>query len=512
MDLSGFSRSSDKVDVEDGLKFNDGKLMMDNRIGEAIKSETEELTGTDGRNEPSRHVSKDALSMLNVNRMGKLEAIKSETEELTETLNLNPAVESFAGGHVSSQNIPDKSDDRVRKLEAIKSESEESPEATVNFTDKRNDSSRHVSNTLTSNIPDKQRSSANNSHDANHPRVRVSETIDFTTEIARQTAGAPRLARTGSTTNEENAKEQRSRKLSAKLEEVADDGKQGSPPVKPVSSKQPVRLELSADTSLSSQQPRKNLASLDRYKRYKNSEKPPGGREGNKSSKENRVGTFDSENVKSRRATAERSPRARGRNTTTESVLLGGRREEKTARVDVNRRGGWDFGSTSIAGSNLSNASKRSQQRTTTTDSPRVNAGLRDNVIGARSMGIRSSKPATTSERKRSRGGRLEKSEARENGTEDGDLKLPRRDSKAGIAMQVGLKKYIKKLKRVLSDRDNTDIGQLASLSLTDAILPDLESTLSSVEVQEVENLLNMAEKKSELTTKNLSAFEEKAF
>ncbi|CAD1477121.1 unnamed protein product [Heterotrigona itama] len=480
VDLSGFSRSSDKVDVENGLKFNDGKL--DDQTGKA------------------EDVSKDALGVLNINRTGKLEAIKSETEELTDTLNSNPAVNSSAGRHVSNQNIPDKSDDRVCKLEAIKSETEWSPETTVNFTDKRNDSSRRVSNEQCS-------------HDANHPSVRVPETIDSSTEIA----GAPRLARTGSATNER--KEQRSRKLSAKLEEVAGDGKQGSPAVKPMSSKQPARLELSADTSLFGQQPRKNLANLDRYKRYKNSERlPVGGGEENKSSKENenKVGAFDSENVKNRRAKAERSRRASGRNTTTESVLLGGKRgEEKTGRVDVNRRGGWDFGSTSTAGSNLSNAaaSKRSQQRTTTTtDSTRVNAGLRDNVIGARSMGIRPRKPATTSERKRSRGGRPEKSETRESNIEDDGLKLPRRDSKAGIAMQVGLKKYIKRLKRVLSDRDNTDIGQLASLSLTDAILPDLESTLSSVEVQEVQDLLDMAEKKSELTTKNLSAFEKKAF
>lgn len=85
------------------------------------------------------------------------------------------------------------------------------------------------------------------------------------------------------------------------------------------------------------------------------------------------------------------------------------------------------------------------------------------------------------------------------------DLKLPRRDSKAGIAIQTGLKKYIKKLKRVLSNRDNTSIDELASLSLTDAILPELESTLSSVEVQQVQNLLNMAEKKSDLMENDLS-------
>ncbi|KOX76257.1 hypothetical protein WN51_11586 [Melipona quadrifasciata] len=431
VDLSVFSRSSDKV--EDGLRFNDGRLDDQTEKLESIKSETD----------PSRHVSKDALESLGLN-------------------------------------------------------------STVNPSDKRN--------ALTDNVPDKQRSSAKNSHEANPPGVRLPETIDRSTEIARQTAGAPRLARTES--NEENAREQRSGKLSAKLDEVAGDGKQGSPPVKPVSPKQPARHELSADASLSGQQPRKDLANFDRCKRYKNTDTPlGGGEEKKKLNKENRrVETFDSENVKNRRAKTEGKPRARGRNTT-ESASLGGRRDEKTARIDVNRRGGWDFGSTSTARSNLSNAaaSKRSQQRTTT-DSPRVNASLRDNVIGARSMGIRSSKPATTGERKLSRGGRPEKSEASRSESRENGLKLPRRDSKAGIAMQVGLKKYIKRLKRVLSDRDNTDIGQLASLSLTDAILPDLESTLSSVEVQEVQNLLNMAEKKSKLTTKNPPTFEKKAF
>ncbi|KAK1128177.1 hypothetical protein K0M31_002649 [Melipona bicolor] len=496
VDLSVFSRSSDKV--EDGLRLNDGGLNDQTEKLESIKSETD----------PSRRVSKDALGMLNINRIGKLEAIKSET------LNLNPAVNSSVGGHVSSRNMPDKSDDRVGKLQAIESETEGSPESlglnsTVNPSGKRNDSSRRVSNALTNNVPDKQRSSAKNSHEANPPGVRLPETIDRSTKIARQTAGAPRLARTES--NEENAREQRSRKLSAKLDEVAGDGKQGSPPVKPVS-KQPARLELSADASLSGQQPRKDLANFDRCKRHKNSsETPLGGGEKKKLNKENRVETFDSENVENRRAKTEGNSRAKRRNTT-ESALLGGRRNEKTARIDVNRRGGWDFGSTSTARSNLSNtaASKRSQQRTT--DSPRVNSSLRDNVIGARSMGIRSSKPATTGERKLSRGGRPEKSEASRSESRENGLKLPRRDSKAGIAMQVGLKKYIKRLKRVLSDRDNTDIGQLASLSLTDAILPDLESTLSSVEVQEVQNLLNMAEKKSKLTTKNPPTFEKKAF
>ncbi|XP_033341878.2 uncharacterized protein LOC117229485 [Megalopta genalis] len=85
-------------------------------------------------------------------------------------------------------------------------------------------------------------------------------------------------------------------------------------------------------------------------------------------------------------------------------------------------------------------------------------------------------------------------------------LKLPSRDTKAGIAMQVGLKKYIKKMRRVLSERDNPDIDGLLSLSLTDAILPDIESTLSTVEVQQVHTALSMAEKKSDMMQNKLPA------
>ncbi|XP_034176715.2 uncharacterized protein LOC117602599 [Osmia lignaria lignaria] len=113
-----------------------------------------------------------------------------------------------------------------------------------------------------------------------------------------------------------------------------------------------------------------------------------------------------------------------------------------------------------------------------------------------------SSSKSASSDRKILKSGNRERSRINRLGLKESGpdgLKLPRRDSKAGIAMQVGLKKYIKKMKRVLSDRDNSNIGELASLSLTDAILPDLQSTLSTVEVQQVQNLLTMVEKKSEL-------------
>ncbi|XP_076386444.1 uncharacterized protein LOC143264229 [Megachile rotundata] len=149
------------------------------------------------------------------------------------------------------------------------------------------------------------------------------------------------------------------------------------------------------------------------------------------------------------------------------------------------------------SGKKMSAASRSSQQKTAES---KENTMLNNNVNFSRSTRMRSSK-SPSSDRKTLKNSRMEKSGVRLGLKEidpDG-LKLPRRDSKAGVAMQASLKKYIKKLKRVLSDRDDANIGELASLSLTDAILPELESTLSTVEVQQVQNLLNMAEKKSGL-------------
>ncbi|XP_053976858.1 uncharacterized protein LOC128875360 [Hylaeus volcanicus] len=139
----------------------------------------------------------------------------------------------------------------------------------------------------------------------------------------------------------------------------------------------------------------------------------------------------------------------------------------------------------------------------------KVSTNAQDSVAGV--LQGRSSKSPFI-DRRSLKTAKSEKTEPNRGGTKVNGpegLKLPRRNSKAGIAMQTGLKKYIKKLKRVLSDRDNADIGELASLSITDAILPDLESTLSSIEVQHVQTLLNMAEKKSDLMRKDLSVLGE---
>ncbi|XP_012281773.1 mucin-5AC [Orussus abietinus] len=75
---------------------------------------------------------------------------------------------------------------------------------------------------------------------------------------------------------------------------------------------------------------------------------------------------------------------------------------------------------------------------------------------------------------------------------------LPRSNSKAGVAVQRGLKSYIGRVKHVLHDsnpgRKRPDSGKLASLSLTEAILPDLKSVLSNGEIRELKSLLDRAE------------------
>ena len=77
------------------------------------------------------------------------------------------------------------------------------------------------------------------------------------------------------------------------------------------------------------------------------------------------------------------------------------------------------------------------------------------------------------------------------------ESKLPRHDSKVGLAMQQGLRNYIQRLKIILSERENYlfDSQELVSLSLTDAILPEVRTDLSDNEIQELQDLFNKAEK-----------------
>ncbi|XP_043503453.1 probable protein phosphatase DDB_G0282105 [Polistes fuscatus] len=78
-------------------------------------------------------------------------------------------------------------------------------------------------------------------------------------------------------------------------------------------------------------------------------------------------------------------------------------------------------------------------------------------------------------------------------------------DSSIGFAVQTGLKNYIKTLKELLKNEANLDSVDLASLSLKDAISPKLESILSVSELKELQDLLNLAEIKSNLTNKNVA-------
>ncbi|KAI4474692.1 hypothetical protein M0804_014718 [Polistes exclamans] len=83
------------------------------------------------------------------------------------------------------------------------------------------------------------------------------------------------------------------------------------------------------------------------------------------------------------------------------------------------------------------------------------------------------------------------------------ELRSNRADSSIGLAVQTGLKNYIKTLKELLKNEGNLDSVDLASLSLKDAISPELESILSVSELKELQDLLNVAEIKSNITNKN---------
>ncbi|KAI4500972.1 hypothetical protein M0802_003775 [Mischocyttarus mexicanus] len=84
------------------------------------------------------------------------------------------------------------------------------------------------------------------------------------------------------------------------------------------------------------------------------------------------------------------------------------------------------------------------------------------------------------------------------------ELQLANADSNVGLAVQTGLKNYIKTLKQLLKNEGNLGSVDLASLSLKDAISPELESILSVSELKELQDLLNIAEIKSNLTNKNI--------
>ncbi|XP_024946346.1 AF4/FMR2 family member 4-like [Cephus cinctus] len=69
--------------------------------------------------------------------------------------------------------------------------------------------------------------------------------------------------------------------------------------------------------------------------------------------------------------------------------------------------------------------------------------------------------------------------------------------TKSKLLIQKSLRSYIRRLKHVLTDQrkdHNEDSESLASLSLTDAILPELRSSLCSSEFEELERLLKRLE------------------
>ncbi|KYM93760.1 Fibrillin-3 [Cyphomyrmex costatus] len=86
----------------------------------------------------------------------------------------------------------------------------------------------------------------------------------------------------------------------------------------------------------------------------------------------------------------------------------------------------------------------------------------------------------------------------------DEELRLPRHDSKIGLAMNFALKRYIKMLKEGLRDHGDEDGVALASLSLSDAvsILSEQRTPLSPEEIQELQAVLDRIERNPELLCK----------
>lgn len=77
-------------------------------------------------------------------------------------------------------------------------------------------------------------------------------------------------------------------------------------------------------------------------------------------------------------------------------------------------------------------------------------------------------------------------------------LKLPTEGSKAALVMRRELKTYIKKIKLILTTRDKSlQAKDLASLSITEAVIPELRSHLSPREVHELQSLLDRVENTS---------------
>ncbi|XP_032691383.1 nucleolar and coiled-body phosphoprotein 1-like [Odontomachus brunneus] len=95
-------------------------------------------------------------------------------------------------------------------------------------------------------------------------------------------------------------------------------------------------------------------------------------------------------------------------------------------------------------------------------------------------------------------------------GTAFGDeeeLRLPRHDSKIGLAMNSALRRYIETLKLGLLDRSDKHGVALASLSLTDAIsiLSGEKAPLSAEETRELQSVLSRVERNPELLLRKTS-------
>lgn len=89
----------------------------------------------------------------------------------------------------------------------------------------------------------------------------------------------------------------------------------------------------------------------------------------------------------------------------------------------------------------------------------------------------------------------------------DEELRLPRHDSKVGLAMNFALRRYIKMLRQGLLNHGDKSGVALASLSLSDAvsILSERRTPLSPEEIRELQTVLDRIERNPELLSCKLS-------
>lgn len=158
---------------------------------------------------------------------------------------------------------------------------------------------------------------------------------------------------------------------------------------------------------------------------------------------------------------------------------------ESRRLIEASHPARWDANSETKSGLNGTRLNTRSN-------------GAVDEMRYGESPSVKASSLAPAAEAKETRQGDAAGRDA------DEELRLPRHDSKVGLAMNSALKRYIKMLKRGLLNHGDKDGVALASLSLSDAIaiLSEQRTPLSPEEIQELQTVLDRIERNPELLCK----------